>query len=195
MELAVALHAFMKTRTVLQMENLALRHQLLILSRSTPKCPQLKATGRLFWIGISRLCADCRTWLVIVQPETDRWLAQNPVSGFLDIEDPPRQTRPARSSQRHPRTDPPHEPGEPDMGAPRVYGELLKLGIEIAESSVSKIWSGDGVLRPRRGAPSFRTTSMGWFPSTSSLSLRFDFRCSMSLSCSRTSGGGLYTWA
>src|SRR3954454_4983931 len=70
MELAVAVQALMKTRTVLQMENLALRHQLVVLRRSTPKRPRLKATDRLFWMGISRLCADWGTWLVIVQPET-----------------------------------------------------------------------------------------------------------------------------
>ena len=70
MELAVALHALMKTRTLLQVENLALRQQLVVLRRSTPKRHRLKATDRLSWIGISRLCADWRTWLVIVQPET-----------------------------------------------------------------------------------------------------------------------------
>src|SRR6476620_11982989 len=58
---------------------------------------------------LADLAGDCAT-------RDGRWLAQNPVSGFLDMEDPPRQTRPARSSQRHPRTDPPHKPGEADMG-------------------------------------------------------------------------------
>src|SRR3954454_14099030 len=138
MELAVVLHALMKTRTVLQMENLALRHQLVVLRRSTPKRLRLKATDRLFWIGISRLCADSRTWLVIVQPETVvrwhrtlfrafwRWKIHHGKPGRPGV---PSDTRELirRMSREN-----------PTWGAPRIHGELLKLGIEIAESSISK---------------------------------------------------------
>jgi putative transposase len=52
------------------MENLALRHQVLVVRRTASKRPRLNTTDRLFWIGISRLCAYWRSWLVIVQPET-----------------------------------------------------------------------------------------------------------------------------
>jgi hypothetical protein len=69
MEVAVALHSLIKTRSVLQLENLALRHELLVLHRTAQKRPQLNAADRLLWIGISRLCTDLRSWLVIVQPE------------------------------------------------------------------------------------------------------------------------------
>src|SRR4051794_27021349 len=138
MELAVALHALMKTRTVLQMENLALRHQLVVLRRSTPKRPRLKATDRRFSIGISQLCADWRTWLVIVQPETVvgwhrtlfrafwTWKIRHGKPGRRGV---PRETRELirRMSREN-----------PTWGAPRIHGELLKLGIDIAESTVSK---------------------------------------------------------
>jgi len=90
-ELAVALHSLMKTRTVLQMENLALRYQLAVVRRTPLKRPRLKAADRLFWIGISRLCADWRPWLVIVQAGHSRWLAQDAASGVLDMEDSLRQ--------------------------------------------------------------------------------------------------------
>ena len=50
----------------------------------------------------------------------------------------------------------------PTWGAPRIHGELLKLGIEIAESTVSKyLVRGDGVLRPRPGALSFENHISG----------------------------------
>ena len=138
MELAVALHALMKTRTVLQMENLALRQQLVVLRRTTPKRPRLNATDRLFWIGISRLCADWRSWLVIVQPETVvgwhrtlfrafwTWKIRHGKPGRPGV---PNDTRELirRMSREN-----------PTWGAPRIHGELLKLGIEIAESTVSK---------------------------------------------------------
>src|SRR4051794_16180236 len=70
MELAVALHSFIKTRAALQIENLALRQQLSVLRRTAPKRLQLNPTDRLLWIGMSRLCADWRSWLIIVQPDT-----------------------------------------------------------------------------------------------------------------------------
>ncbi len=69
-ELAVTLRSIAKARAVLQIENLALRHQLSVLRRTAPKRSQLNTTDRLLWIGISRLCADWRSWLIIVQPET-----------------------------------------------------------------------------------------------------------------------------
>src|SRR6478672_10730839 len=138
MELAVAVHALMRTRTVLQMENLALRHQLVVLRRNTLQRPRLKATDRLFWIGISRLCGDWRTWLVIVQPETVVGWHRTLFRAFWTWKI--RHGKPGRSGvsgdtreliRRMSREN-------PTWGAPRIHGELLKLGIEIGESSVSK---------------------------------------------------------
>src|SRR3954469_25553113 len=120
------------------MKNLALRHQLSVLRRTAPKRPRLNATQRLFWIGISRLCADWRSWLVIVQPKTVvgwhrklvrafwTWKVRHGRVGRLGV---PSDTRELirRMSREN-----------PTWGAPRMHGELLKLGIEIAESSVSK---------------------------------------------------------
>lgn len=68
--LAVAFYSLTKSRAVLQMENLALRQQLLVLRRTSPKRPRLNAADRLFWVSISELCAEWRSWLLIVQPET-----------------------------------------------------------------------------------------------------------------------------
>ena len=46
----------------------------------------------------------------------------------------------------------------PLWGAPRIYGELLKVGIEIGETSVSKYWFAGGNHRPRPGGRSSTIT-------------------------------------
>jgi putative transposase len=51
------------------LENLALRHQLLILQRSVPR-PRLSRCDRLFWVWLSRRWTGWRASLVIVQPAT-----------------------------------------------------------------------------------------------------------------------------
>ena len=63
----------LRSRFHLAAENLALRQQLAILHRDRPK-PKLHPCDRLFWVGLSRLFAGWRSWLVIVKPDTVvRW--------------------------------------------------------------------------------------------------------------------------
>jgi transposase InsO family protein len=57
----------------------------------------------------------------------------------------------ADDPSRHPRVNPGDEPGQLVVGAPRIHGELLKLGIEVAESTVAKHM----VKRPRRPGQSW----------------------------------------
>src|SRR5947208_13021949 len=66
-------------------------------------------------------------------------LAPERLSPFLDMEGPAWPTRASVDSERRTRADPSDEPREPDLGrAPRIHGELLKLGMNIGETSVSK---------------------------------------------------------
>jgi hypothetical protein len=58
-----------KSRAALQLENLALRHQLTVLRRSV-KRPKLNSADRLFWAWLSQVWSDWRSCLLIVQPET-----------------------------------------------------------------------------------------------------------------------------
>ena len=68
--------SFLRDRADLAAENLALRHQLGVLSRSA-KRPRLRARDCVLWVWLSRLSRDWRSWLVIVQPETVvRWHRQ-----------------------------------------------------------------------------------------------------------------------
>ena len=54
----------------MQLEILALRHQLTVLQRRTNKRPRLRTADRLLWALLSRLWAERRSALIIVKPET-----------------------------------------------------------------------------------------------------------------------------
>ena len=66
--LFVSLRSLVRSR--LQLENLALRHQVSVLRRSARKRPKLTSGDRLFWVSLSRFWHDWRSALVIVKPET-----------------------------------------------------------------------------------------------------------------------------
>jgi len=59
-----------RSRTALELENLALRHQIGVLQRSARKRPILTTGDRLLWVCLSRLWRDWRSALAIVKPET-----------------------------------------------------------------------------------------------------------------------------
>jgi len=102
------------------------------------KRPRLTGVDRLFWAWLSELWGDWRTALVIVQPETViawhrksfrlfwTWKARSGNPGR------PAVTKEVRDLIRRMSRE------NPIWGAPRIHGELLKLGIDIGETSVSK---------------------------------------------------------
>ncbi len=123
------------TDRALVIENLALRQQLAVLKHRHPR-PRLTDADRLFWVVLSRIGSGWRESLHIVQPETVvRWHRQS----F-------RYYWRWKSRRRgRPRIDPDIQHlirrmcrANPLWGAPRVHGELLKLGIEVSEATVSK---------------------------------------------------------
>jgi hypothetical protein len=60
-----------KTSAALQLENIALRHQITILQRSASKRRlRLNASDRFLWALLSRVWPNWRSTLVIVKPET-----------------------------------------------------------------------------------------------------------------------------
>ncbi len=67
--LAAAVSATFKSRAALQLENLALRHQLGVLQRSV-KRPRLTSPDRLLWAWLCEIWTDWRPALVIVKPHT-----------------------------------------------------------------------------------------------------------------------------
>lgn len=68
--LLLTVRAAVRSRVVLQLEILALRHQLQVLERSRPRRAQLTRSDRLLWVWMSRVWDEWRTVVVIVRPET-----------------------------------------------------------------------------------------------------------------------------
>ena len=68
--LLVLLRSVIRSRVDLQVENLALRHQIGVLQRSLKRRPRITAMDRLLWTSLSRIWRDWRSALVIVKPET-----------------------------------------------------------------------------------------------------------------------------
>src|ERR1700716_1379248 len=135
--LVVALSSVFKTRAALQLENLALRHQLGVLHRSVKK-PKLTPLDRLLWAWLCGVWADWRCALIVVRPETViawhrkgfrlfwTWKVRHGKHGRPSV---PKDVRDLiRLMSR----------ANPTWGAPRIHGELLKLGMNIGETSVSK---------------------------------------------------------
>jgi len=67
--LVAAASSALKSRATLQLENLALRHQLGVLRRSV-KRPKLTSADRLLWAWLLDVWSDWRSSLIIVKPET-----------------------------------------------------------------------------------------------------------------------------
>ena len=67
--LLFTLFSCFRTRLTLQVEILALRHQVAVLQRAR-KRPSVQALDRLLWVWLSRVWAQWRSALVIVKPET-----------------------------------------------------------------------------------------------------------------------------
>jgi len=63
------LSSIFRSRAALELENLALRHQIGVLQRSARKRPRLTPIDRLLWVWLSRVWSGWRSALAIVQPE------------------------------------------------------------------------------------------------------------------------------
>lgn len=126
-----------RSRASLEAEIVALRHQLNILRRKSPKRPILGNIDRLVFARLYGLAPGVLSALAIVSPETViRWHR----AGF-------RSYWRLRSRSRGGRPKTPPDVGHlirdisvanPLWGAPRIHGELLKLGIDVGQTTVAK---------------------------------------------------------
>lgn len=136
--LSIFLYAFVslfRRRRDLAFENLLLRQQLAVLREKGTR-PQLSSADRSFWVLVSKLWPKWRGALHIVRPETViRWHREGSRRHW------------ARKCRRkgRPGLDPEirlliqqMSHANPLWGAPRIHGELLKLGIDVSETIVSK---------------------------------------------------------
>jgi putative transposase len=136
--LLAALRSMFRSRAAVDLENFALRHQIGVLQHSAKERPKLTPADRLVWVILSRIWGDWRSALAIVKPETViawhgkgfrlfwTWKVRRGKAGR------PAVTREVRDLIRRLSRE------NPLWGAPHIHGELLKLGLEIGETSVGK---------------------------------------------------------
>jgi transposase InsO family protein len=139
-----------KSKLRLEAENAALRHQLIVLRRKLRGRVRLANSDRWFFVQLYRWFPSILQVLAIIRPETLihwhrsgfrgywRWKSRS-LGGRPQIETGLRALIRQMSIEN------------PLWGAPRIHGELLKLGFEVAQSSVAKY------MVRRRGPP-----SQGW---------------------------------
>ena len=127
-------------------ENLALRQQLAVFQR-TQNRPPLRPSDRLFWVVLSR-ARNWRAALVIVQPGTVvRWHRQWLRHRWTQRSSHTRRGRPSTDAAIRALVEE-MRVANPLWGAPRIHGELKKLGIDVSERTVSRL------LRRRLRPPS-----------------------------------------
>jgi transposase InsO family protein len=135
--LIACLSGWFRSRAALQLEILALRHQIGVLQRSV-KRPKLTSADRLLWAWLCSVWPNWRSAVHIMKASTVvgwhrqgfrlfwRWKIRRGKPGRPVV---PKEVRELiRTMSRE----------NPLWGAPKIHGELLKLGIEIGETSVSK---------------------------------------------------------
>ena len=135
--LVAYVRAFFVSPHKLALEPVALRQQLAVFKRKQAR-PKLRTLDRMFWIALRHLWPGWTEALIIVKPET---VVSWHRAGF-------RLFWRLRSSFRRPgRPKISHEMRQlirrmkvdnPSWGAPRIHGELLQLGFQISEPTVSR---------------------------------------------------------
>ena len=129
-----------QSRSRLQVEILVLRHQLIVLRRGAPKRVRLRAVDRLLFVLLYRLWHGILDSIAVIQPDTIvRWHR----SGFRALWRWKSRRRVGRPGIAKDMRDLIREISRvnPLWGAPRIHGELLKLGIDVAQSTVAKYMS------------------------------------------------------
>ena len=132
--LLVALRVFFRTRRDTALEILALRQQVAVLKRKRPR-PPLNSVDRLFWTTLRRIWSRWADVLVIVKPGTVvgwhrvgfrlywRWRCRSR-GGRPKITDEVRGLIRRLAEEN------------PDWGAPKIHGELQKLGFVVSSIAV-----------------------------------------------------------
>ena len=122
----------------LALENLALRQQLAVYKRTVPR-PKLRTLDRLLWVGLARMWTGWRRALVIVSPDTVlRWQRRRFREYWTQLSRRPTGGRPPVNAEITALVRK-MAAANPLWGAPRIHGELRKLGIDVAERTVSRL--------------------------------------------------------
>ncbi len=132
-----AIGAALKRRNDLVIENIALRQQLVVLKSKRPR-PRLTPFDRAFWVLLRRLWSRWSETLIIVKPETViawhragfktywRWKSRKTKPGRPRVDAEVRKLIRRMAAENL------------GWGAPHIHAELLKLGFELSERTVSR---------------------------------------------------------
>jgi putative transposase len=142
----------LRSHRALALENLALRHQLEVLKRNSKRA-RIRNRDRFLWVILSRLWSDWRKLLIFVQPETIiRWHKQG-FRRYWRWKCHPRWPGRRKESKEMRNLIQTMSLANPLWGAPRIHGEILKLGIEVSQATVSKYM----IRHPKPPSQSWRT--------------------------------------
>src|SRR2546423_13572632 len=127
----------LKARRRLEVENLFLRHQLNIILRRPPQRLRLRGSDRALMVWMTRLWPRLLALARVVQPAT---ILRGHRAGFRTYWRWKSQGRPGRPRIEHELRELIRRMSKenPLWGAPRIHGELLRLGIDVGETSVGK---------------------------------------------------------
>ena len=148
----VSIFAFcFRSRASLELRLIALQHQLAVLRRQRPGRPRLSYLDRLLWVWLYRIWPQVIDAMILVKPATVvqwhrkgfrlhwRWRSRRPGRPKIGTEIRALIRRMSRAN--------------PLWGAPRIHGELLKLGITISQATVGR-WM---PWRPKVPSPTWRS--------------------------------------
>jgi transposase InsO family protein len=145
-----AVAALFRSRTSLEAENLVLRHQLNVLRRKSPARIAFSGVDRMVFAGLYALAPNVLDALKIVKPDTVvRWHRAG-FRAYWRWKSRARGGRPRTAAEIR-QLIREMSIANPLWGAPRIHGELLKLGIEVGQTTVAKY------MAKRRRPP-----SQGW---------------------------------
>jgi putative transposase len=140
-----------RSRASLELELVALRHQVTVLRRQRPGQPRLFSTDRLLWVWLFRIWPQVLNTMVVVKPAT---VAQWHRKGFrLYWRRRSRHLGRRRVSREIRDLIRQMSRANPLWGAPRIHGELLKLGFDVSQATVGRYlpW------RPKAPSPTGRS--------------------------------------
>src|ERR1700676_4890339 len=140
----------LRSRANLEAENIVLRRQVIVLSRKAPSRVRLRNIDRLIFVWLYRCFPAILKAIIVVKPETViRWHRR----GFRAYWRWKSRRRGGRPKIDREISDLVRRMSKENSlwGAPRIHGELLKLGIKAAQSTVGRY------MTRRQGPP-----SQGW---------------------------------
>jgi transposase InsO family protein len=128
----------LQSRRSLLLENLALRQQLAVLKRKHPR-PRMGAIDKIFWVCARSFWGAWKQALVLVNPETVvRWHRAGFRLYWSWISKARKQVGRKKLSPEVRELIFRMMAENPTWGAPRIHGELLMLGFDVCERSVSR---------------------------------------------------------